>query len=105
MLLLLAVSLILCLVSVSGEGWAKKLPPKMCNKFILTSLYLSILPMVTCSFRKKIETGVLNQGTCRILLCVLSILYIEIILEATISRVFPTQMYHVEFHLVKTNCL
>ena len=34
----------------------------------------------------------------------LLISYIDIILEATISRFFPTQMYHVVFQLVK-NCL
>ena len=42
-----------------------------------------------------------NKGIFRILFFVLSTSYVEIILEATISRVFPTHLYHVVFQLVK----
>ena len=42
-----------------------------------------------------------NQGIFRILFSVLLISYIEIVLEAMISRLFPTQLYHVVFQLVK----
>ena len=37
MLPLLAFSLILCLVSMSGKGWAKNLPPKTRNEFVVAS--------------------------------------------------------------------
>ena len=42
-----------------------------------------------------------NQGIFRILFSVLLISYIEIVLEAMISRLFPTQLYHVVFQLAK----
>ena len=44
--------------------------------------------MVSCTFREKLEAGVWNKGTFRIIFCVLSTSYVEIILEAMISRVF-----------------
>ena len=44
--------------------------------------------MVLCPFREKWEAGVWNQDTFRILFCVLLTSDVEIILEATISRVF-----------------
>ena len=58
MLTLLAVSLILCLASMSGEGWAKKLPPKIQNKFVVASFELLIFPIVSCLFHEKQESGV-----------------------------------------------
>ena len=40
MLCLLAVSLILCFFSISGEVWVEKLLPKMRNEFVVTSFGL-----------------------------------------------------------------
>ena len=86
MLPLLAVSLILCLFSIPGNGWAKKLPPKTQNEFVVASFCLKISPMVSCPFHEK---RALNQVIFNIPFCVLSTSYVEIILEATISRVPP----------------
>ena len=96
MLPLLAVSLILCLVSMSGKGWAKKAPPRTQNYFIITSFHSKISPMVPFMFREKWEAGVWNWGILRILFWILSISYIEIILEATIYRFFSPRctMWH-----------
>ena len=100
MLPLLSVSLIVCLVSISGEG-CEKLQPKKRNNSIIASFHLEISPMVSYPFRENWEAGDWNQGIFRILLCALSVSYLETILEATITRVFPTQIYHVVFQLVK----
>ena len=89
MLTLLAVSLILCLVSISGEGWAKKLPPKMHNRSVFASFLLEISTMMSCPFCERWEAGVWNQGIFRILFSVLLKSYVEIILETMISRIFP----------------
>ena len=88
MLPLLAGSLILRLVSISGKLWAKKLLPKMRNESIITSFCSAISSLVSCLFCEKLEAGVWNQGTFRIPFCVLLTSYVEIILESTISRVF-----------------
>ena len=90
MLLLLEFSLILCLVSISGEGWAKQLPPKMLNESFVASFFLESHPW--CHFRsvknERLECEI--TVTFRILFCILSTSYVEIILEAKISIVFPT---------------
>ena len=101
MLPLLAFPLILCLVSMSGEGWAKILSPKIRNNLVVTIFQSAILPMVSCLLSKKWEAGVWNQGIFRIVFCILSILYVEIILEATIYRVIHTQLYYMVSQLVK----
>ena len=101
MLPLLAFPLILCLVSMSGEGWAKILSPKIRNNLVVTIFQSAILPMVSCLLSEKWEAGVWNQGIFRIVFCVLSILYVEIILEATIYRVIHTQLYYMVSQLVK----
>ena len=44
---------------------------------------------MSCPFHEKWEAGVWNKGTLRILFWVLLRSYIEIILKAVISRVFP----------------
>ena len=63
------------------------MPPKLWNESFI-AIISSILPIVSCPFRKKWEAGVWNQGTFRILIWVLAISYVEIVLEATISTVF-----------------
>ena len=40
------------------RGMGKKLPPKMRNELVVTSFHAAFLPMVSCLFRKKRETGV-----------------------------------------------
>ena len=45
--------------------------------------------MVSCPFREKIEAVILNQVTSRILFCILLISYVDIMLEAMVSRVSP----------------
>ena len=70
----------------------KKLPSKTGNEYVVTSFCSEISPMVSCPFREEWEAGVWNQGIFRILFCILLTSYAEIILEATISRVFPTHM-------------
>ena len=70
------------------QEMGKTLPPQMRNESVITSFCLERLPRVLCPFREKWETGVWNQGIFRILLCVLSTSYIEIILEATMPRVY-----------------
>ena len=58
MLPLLTVSLILYLVSISGKGWAKKLPPKIQNESVVASFFSETTPMVSCLFRENWEAGV-----------------------------------------------
>ena len=53
MLPLLAVYLILCLDSMSGEVWAEKLPPNTRNGFVVDSFLLEIFPIVSCPFREN----------------------------------------------------
>ena len=68
MLPLLTVYLILYLIGISGNGWAKKIPPKMRNNSFVASFHLAISPMVSCLFCEEWEAGVKNRGTFRILL-------------------------------------
>ena len=77
---------------MSGEVLAKILLPKTQNG-CLAIFCEEILPIVSCPFREKLEAGVCNQGTFRKLFYVLLTSWVEIVLEATISIVFPTQMY------------
>ena len=44
-----------------GEGWAKTLPSKMWNDFIVASFHLGISTMVSYPFCEKQETEVCNQ--------------------------------------------
>ena len=60
----------------------------MRNQFVIAIFHSEISPVVSCLFREIWEAGVWNQGIFRILFCVLSTSYVEIILEATIARVF-----------------
>ena len=89
------------IVQYVRQGLGKKLPPKMQNKFVFASFDSLISPIVSCPFCEKQESGVWNKGIYRILFCILLISYVKIILEAMLSRVFPTHLYHVEFQLVK----
>ena len=84
MLHLMAVSLILCFVIFSVKGYVqdkKKLPPKLWNYSVIAGFLSGISPMMSCPFREKWEAGVWNQGTLRILLCILSTSYVEVILN------------------------
>ena len=63
MLAFLEISLILFVVSTSGNKWAKKMPPKIHNEYVIASFRSEISPMVSCLFREKWDSGVLNQGT------------------------------------------
>ena len=87
MLHLLTVSLILCLVSISGEGWGGKLPPKMRNKFIVSIFHPAISPMVSCLFRENERL----EFEIKVYLVYYSVFYLyytqKFILEATIYRV------------------
>ena len=80
MLRLLEFSLMLCLVSISGEGWVEELPPKTQNDFVGTSFFLEISPMVSSPFYDFFEARVCNQGIFKILFYVLLASYVEIIL-------------------------
>ena len=53
MLSLLEVSPILFLVSISVQGWTKKLPPKMWNESVIASYLLEILPWCHLHFVKN----------------------------------------------------
>ena len=53
MLPLLAVFLILCLVGMSDKGWAKTLPPKMQNNYVVANFHFAILSVVSCPFREN----------------------------------------------------
>ena len=53
MLPLLEVSLMLCLVNISDEVWAEKLPPEMRNEFVVASFCSEILTIVSFPFRER----------------------------------------------------
>ena len=53
MLPLLAISLILGWVSMSGKVWEEKLPPKTRNEFVAASFCLTLSPIVSFLFRKN----------------------------------------------------
>ena len=88
MLHLLEVSLILCMISISGKGWEKNWHQE-CGMSPSSPVF-DRQSRLLCHVRfiKKREAGVWNQGTLMILFCVLSASYVEIILEAKIHRVF-----------------
>ena len=88
MLHLLEVSSVLCLVSISGELRAKNCHQKIGISTSSQVLLGNIAHVVICLFREKWEAGVCNQGIFRMIFYVLLASYVEIIIEAKISRVF-----------------
>ena len=64
----------------------------MRNESMNASFYYAVSTILLCLFCEKQEAVVWNQGIFRILIYDLLTAYVEIILEATISRVFPTHM-------------
>ena len=76
------------IVQCFRHGMGKKLPLKIQNDSIIASFCLAIWTMVSCTFHERWEAGVWNQGTFRILLCILLTSCVEFIIESKICRVF-----------------
>ena len=65
---ILAIFLILRLVGISGKGREKLSTTKKVELACFYLFFLETLPIVSCMFHGKLQAGVWNRGTFRVLL-------------------------------------